>query len=73
MWDFTSSGFNWGEEPVAEPNRYRVGPVLREPNFGTITVDWAADDPTVTLRGHGLDGQALLEQTLRLSGLAPGQ
>ncbi|MEM6674712.1 MAG: alkaline phosphatase D family protein [Planctomycetota bacterium] len=71
LWDFTSSGFNWGESEVEEPNRHRLGPVLREPNFGTIAVDWSTPDPTVTLTGHGLDGRALMRETFGLGDLAP--
>ena len=33
-----------------EPNDYRAGPILYEPNFGTIEIDWDARLVTVSLR-----------------------
>ncbi|MEM9801871.1 MAG: alkaline phosphatase D family protein [Planctomycetota bacterium] len=69
LYDFTSSGFNWGEDFVEEPNRFRLGPVLRVPNFGTISIDWDPEAPTVTLTGHGLDGGVLMREVIALSAL----
>lgn len=67
MWDFTSSGFNWGKSDVDEPNKYRVGPVLREPNFGVIRIDW--ESGTITLDGLGGEGQDLMTAEIQLSDL----
>ena len=72
LWDFTSSGFNWGSKAIEEPNRFRVGPVMRVPNFGVIEVDWSAEDPEVTLTGRGLEGEQLLGVSFPLSSLRPG-
>ena len=47
LWDFTSSGLNQRPSPVDEPNRHRVGPVLRTTNFGLIHVAWPDDGPPV--------------------------
>lgn len=65
MWDFTSSGINQKPgNPVGDPNRFRVGPVLRQQNFGLIRIDW--DDrgdngiPSFTLEGRTLGGDQLL-------------
>ncbi len=38
------------EGGVDEPNDYRAGPILYEPNFGTIEIDWTARLVTVSLR-----------------------
>ncbi len=72
LWDFTSSGFNWGSKTIEEPNRFRVGPVMRVPNFGVIEVDWDGEDPEVTLTGRGLEGERLLGASFPLSALRPG-
>lgn len=72
LWDFTSSGFNWGSKAIEEPNRFRVGPVMRVPNFGVIEVNWNAEDPEVTLTGRGLEGERLLGASFPLSTLRPG-
>jgi alkaline phosphatase D len=55
LWDVTSSGITetW---PSVEPNRNRVGEVVRENNFGEIEVDWTAPEPRVTLRLFDVTG-----------------
>lgn len=72
MWDFTSSGMTERPRPVSEPNSYRVGPVLRETNFGVIEIDWTEDgsDASIDLVGLGDQGQMLTRQTVWLSDLA---
>lgn len=67
MWDFTSSGMNMGESEVNEPNRFRVGPVLRESNFGVIRIDW--DRGEITLDGRGGEGRALMSEVVPMSEL----
>ncbi|MEM6655006.1 MAG: alkaline phosphatase D family protein [Planctomycetota bacterium] len=69
LWDFTSSGFNWGhaEDPV-EPNRHRVGPAKREPNFGVIKIDW--DAGALSLEGRNGAGEPLMRQAVDLESLA---
>lgn len=67
MWDFTSSGFNWGDGEVDEPNRYRVGPVQRMPNFGVIRIDW--DSGVITLEGRDGNGDVLMRSDVELSTL----
>ena len=67
FWDFTSSGLNEPEKPVAEPNAHRVGPVLRKASFGLIRVDWEAG--VVTLEGRGVDDAVLLSQLVWLDRL----
>jgi alkaline phosphatase D len=55
FWDLTSSGLTevW---PVDVPNANRVGPILREPNFGLIEIDWQAREPAVRLMAVDLRG-----------------
>jgi len=67
FFDLTTSGLNEPERPVSEPNAHRVGPVLRETNFGMIHVDW--DQRLVTLEGRGGDGEVLLSQLVWLDRL----
>jgi alkaline phosphatase D len=69
MWDFTSSGFNWGQREVNDPNRFRVGPVLRMPNFGLLKIDWDADPPVVTMEGRDGHGETLLSSDVSLAEL----
>lgn len=67
MWDFTSSSMNWRPGQVNEPNQFRTSPVLREPNFGLIRINW--DAGTVSLEGYGSEGKELMQQTVELSTL----
>ncbi|WP_428388456.1 alkaline phosphatase D family protein [Mucisphaera sp.] len=71
IWDFTSSGMTQRPSVVNDPNRFRVGPVTRETNFGVIRIDWH-DDPEQTqvhLVALGDQSQVLTRQTLFLSDL----
>lgn len=53
MFDLTSSGLNQAEGGrIDEPNRHRSSAVVREQNFGEITVDWEAPDPVIEFRIH---------------------
>jgi len=74
IWDFTSSGLNQDARPVDDPNSRRVGPVVRETNFGIIRFEWggAARDTAIHLEGYGDMGQLLTRQTLWLSELSGG-
>lgn len=69
MWDLTSSGLTQGPGSVNEPNRFRVGPVVRGRNFGVIEIDWGAGDPVLTLEGRDGNGRPILSESVRLSSL----
>ena len=72
MWDFTSSGLTQRPSPVDEKNTYRVGPVLRETNFGVVRIHWDGDRnerTTIALEGFGDQGQMLTRQTIWLRDL----
>jgi len=72
IWDFTSSGLTQDASPVDEPNAHRVGPVVRETNFGIIRFAWggAERDTAIHLEGYGDQGQLLTRQTVWLSELS---
>ncbi len=66
IYDVTSSGLTetW---PSVDPNRNRIGAVVRENNFGLIDIDWSVDDPVVTLALYDVTGALRNEVQLRLS------
>ena len=71
IWDFTSSGLTQKTEKVDEPNRHRIGPVIREQNFGMLRIDWR-DKPESTrihMQGYGASGKPLTRQTVLLDSL----
>lgn len=49
LFDVTASGLteSW---PSVEPNKYRVGEVVRDNHFGRILIDWEKDDPSISLQ-----------------------
>lgn len=72
FWDFTSSGLTQKAQPVGDPNSFRVGPVLRETNFGVIRFDWGEtpERTQISLEGYGDQGQLLNRHTVWLSELS---
>ena len=61
LYDVTASGLNQ-EWPTVEPNRRRVGPVVREYNFGMIEIDWSQSDPRVDLLAVDGAGRELYQE-----------
>jgi alkaline phosphatase D len=71
LYDFTSSPLSAPPEAL-EANKYRDGAdaSISDYNFGCITIDWAAPDPTVHIEiVHALKGTMMLERKLTLGGL----
>ncbi|MEO1236823.1 MAG: alkaline phosphatase D family protein, partial [Planctomycetota bacterium] len=69
IWDATSSSVNWRPGRVNDPNRFRIGEVFREPNFGIVRVDWSAQPVTVTFEGRDHDGEVLVRGATTLDEL----
>jgi len=69
LWDVTSSGITetW---PSVEPNVNRVGPVVRENNFGMIEIDWSGADPQLALRLYDVTGTLRTESKVAARGLS---
>lgn len=71
LYDVTASGLNQDWDSI-EPSERRVGPAVREYNFGCIEVDWTLADPTVALLSIDRDGAERNRVELRLSELRFG-
>ncbi|PLR28468.1 phosphodiesterase [Caulobacter zeae] len=71
MWDVTSSGLTevW---PVTPPNALRASAVLRERNFGLITIDWSPSAPKVTVEIRDEKGQVRISQAIDAGTLRMG-
>jgi alkaline phosphatase D len=69
LWDITSSGITevW---PVLPPNDNRVGPAVREQNFGIVEINWGGAQTAISLQVRGGDGATRIKQDLKLSDLA---
>jgi len=70
IYDLTSSSLNVASGGNQnEKNRYRVGDHYRALNFGGILIDWAKEDPTVSLNLYDLEGDIVREHAFPLSEL----
>lgn len=66
LYDITSSGLTHVSKPHQEANRYRVGEIISELNYGLITIDWDAKPLTATVRVNGDNGVTYLTQNIKL-------
>ncbi len=63
LYDLTSSGLTevWNVTP---PNALRVQPILREPNFGLLEIDWDRAAPRLTLQVRDVRGTVRIERVV---------
>ncbi len=68
IYDITSSGIteDWDSE---EPNKNRIGSIVRENNFGMISIDWKQADPELTFHIFDITGIARVAYKVKLSAL----
>ena len=64
LYELTASGMTHSYEQADEENRYRVGPLVRQRNFGLLQIDWSGDAPTMEVQIRGVDNALLYTQTL---------
>ena len=70
IYDITSSSLNQPSGGnIGEKNKHRVGDHFRLVNFGMISIDWSANDPTMQFDIRGIDGRTERTQTVKLSEL----
>lgn len=68
LYDLTSSPMNRkADEPVPEINRYGISAVVRDNNFGLITIDWSQPDPAITLEIQDEKGAPRIRHGITLS------
>lgn len=68
LFDVTASGLtmDWHN---TEPNKFRIGEVWRKNHFGMIEIDWASEDPQVTMQIISVDGEVRMKHAVTLSEL----
>ncbi len=70
LYDLTTSPMNTkADEPVGEINRRGISDVVRDNNFGLVTVNWASPDPAVTLEIIDEAGASRIHHTFSLSSI----
>lgn len=67
LYDVTSSSLNKPRMFTIEANRYRVGDMYFQSNFGLISIDWEAAPPTVLLEIRNSNALPVLSQKMTLS------
>ena len=72
IYDITSSGITktW---PDFEPNRNRLGSVVRENHFGWLAIDWSEADPLLSFQLLDVSGAIRLQHQVRLSELSAAE
>ena len=72
LYELTASGLThtWSEE-WKEDNRYRVGSLLMDLNYGTADIDWTGASPRVTLRAFDSRNGVRIEQAVQFGLPAP--
>jgi alkaline phosphatase D len=69
LWEATSSGLTEEWKQIS-PNRHRLGRGEHRNNYGLIEIDWAAEQPFMTVSIKSQDGYILLQNSLRLNALS---
>lgn len=73
MYELTSSSFNQ-IHPRGTPteNRYRaIDTTYHRENYGVISIDWDADEPTVTMQIRDIEGGVRIETSIGIGSLQP--
>ncbi len=68
IYDITSSGLTETWESV-EPNKNRIGEVVRDVNFGMISIDWSNPDPELSFHIFDIDGKSRVDLQVKLNTL----
>jgi len=71
LYDVTASGLNQDWDTI-EPSTRRVGRAVSQYNFGSIEIDWTADDPRIRLLNIDHTGKERNVVQVRLSELGAG-
>lgn len=64
FYEVTSSGLTHSYEKADEENKYRVGDLVREKNYGVISLDWSVEDIAIKLQINNIDGNVINELKL---------
>lgn len=64
LYDFTSSGLTHTWDAGVEENKYRIGELINQKNFGLIRIDWSRSSPTVLLEVYSTNSVRYLTYTI---------
>lgn len=72
VYEVTASGMTHSWESADEENRYRLGELMTELNFGMVEIDWDAAPAVLRLQIRDRDDRVRLEEVVALGDIAPG-
>ncbi len=66
LYEITSSGMThtWSKGMETEPNAFRVSPLIINKNFGSLVIDWEAENLSLVSRIHSDEGEVLFEKEM---------
>ncbi len=64
LYDIASSGLTHVSKPHEEPNRYRIGAMITQLNYGLIRINWDKHPLSATVQIKGDDNATYLEQEI---------
>ncbi len=64
LFDITSSGLTHVSQPHEEPNKYRVGEMVAQLNYGLITINWNSQPLSATVKIKGDNNATYLTQEI---------
>lgn len=71
IYEVTASGMTHSWEDASEPNRYRLGELMTELNFGMVELDWKATPATVALQIRDRGNRVRLEEVVTMAEISP--
>jgi alkaline phosphatase D len=70
LYEITASGMTHSYRGIpTETNPLRVGPNYPEENFGTISIDWDRNTPSIALTIHDATGRVVIEERVPIAEL----
>jgi alkaline phosphatase D len=70
LWEVTSSGLTQEWKNVS-PNKHRVGAFTNKVNYGELLIDWALENPKITLQLKNVEGNIFAQHVINLSDISP--
>ncbi len=61
LYDFTSSGLTHTWDAGTEENKYRIGELIKQKNFGIIRIDWSGTRPEILFEVFSTNGKKYLQ------------
>lgn len=70
LYELTSSGLTHAYEGAGEePNKYRIGPLVKQKSFALIQIDWSAPQPSMNIVFKAADNTTIFDYRIVLQNL----